>query len=439
MCRKVNFKRFSYIRTTNQQPMGLFTKSIRRFKGDEDNANDQEVPGWLKMLQDNSWELEILISGGAIFSLFQLSGFTTDFFYQLSYTNYFVGRNILFMFSMLAIKGLTLGFAVHIIIRSFWVSLIALSSMFSDSPEKKALAYAKPFKADKSKLSDFIVKVDKLAGWMMYNSLTIVWIIGGGMLLMFALFGIAILMEKILPKGSSQFVLIPLALYYIDLFTFSSLRKMKGVAYVVYPFFILFDVITLRFIYQKGFDFIAKHVSRWKILSYYLVFICTSLLFTYFSIFRIMHWPNFMDDREYRFDLTKTEEHYSEFLYRNKTEDGRSHVANIQSDIISDPVLNLFINYSVVYDQFIDRIENENDRYFENIWQISVDDSIYTNLKYYTIHGNNSTTMGINTYIDIGNFNQGSHVLTITNIFEDPGSRRKKLAIPFWLDKESDQ
>ena len=99
----------------------------------------------------------------------------------------------------------------------------------------------------------------------------------------------------------------------------------------------------------------------------------------------------------------------------------------------------LFINYSVVYDQYIRKIKDSKDRFFENIWQISVDDSIYNNLKFYTIHGNNSTSMGITSYVDVGSFQQGPHMLTITNIFEADGSPRKKLTIPFWLDKESDQ
>ena len=37
------------------------------------NSNHQ-IPKWLKQIMENSWELELLISGGAIFSLFQLSG-----------------------------------------------------------------------------------------------------------------------------------------------------------------------------------------------------------------------------------------------------------------------------------------------------------------------------------------------------------------------------
>jgi hypothetical protein len=419
--------------------MGLFTKAIKRSNAEKEDG-DPGTPAWLKMLQDNSWELEILISGGAIFSLFQLSGFVTDFFYQLSYTNYFVGRNILFMFTMLGIKGLTLGFSAHIIIRSFWVSLVALSSMYSGTSGGKNLKYSKPFKAkNESKLSDFIVRVDKIAAWMIYNSLTIVWVIAGAMLLMFTLVAMVILLDKVFQNGWSQLILIPFILYYLDLFSFSFLRKTKGISYLVYPFFVLFDIITLRFIYQSGFDFVAKYVSRWKVFIYYLVFVCSSILFTYLSIFRIMHWPNVFDDRQHRFSLTKNEEHYSEFLYRNKTETGKSHVASIQSDIISDPVLNVFINYSVVYDQFIDQIKDPSERYFENIWELAVDDSVYHHLSFYTIHGNNSSTMGITTYVDVGRFKQGPHVLSITNIYEAPDSRRKTLNIPFWLDKEADQ
>ena len=37
-----------------------------------------EIPEWLKNLQENSWELELLISDGAVFTLFQASDFLLD-------------------------------------------------------------------------------------------------------------------------------------------------------------------------------------------------------------------------------------------------------------------------------------------------------------------------------------------------------------------------
>lgn len=420
--------------------MGLFAKSTRRNQNPETDVTGKEIPSWLKMLQDNSWELEILISGGAIFSLLQLAELTTSFFHQLAYTNDPVGRNVIYIFCMLAIKGITLGFFLHIIIRSFWVSLIALSSMFPINNENDKIKYQKPFKhRGDQNLSHLIVKVDKMAGWMMYNSFTLVITIVGGIILLMVAIAATTLLEKIIPIDLSMVVVIPICAYFFDLFTFSSLRKIPYLSYVIYPFFKICDFISLRFIYQKGFDFVSQNVSRWKVALYYFLFICSAAFFTYLSIQGIMHWPNSFDSRDYRLHLTKNKEEYSEFLYRNKTEDGRSDVASIQSDIISDPVLNVFINYSIPYDEFVDQIKDPQERYFENIWDISVDDSTYQDLVFYTVHGNNSTTMGISTYVDIGNFKQGPHILTITNKFEDINSKRKRLNIPFWLDKESDQ
>jgi len=40
----------------------------RPIERDEENR----YPAWLQNLQENSWELELLISGGAVFSLIQL-------------------------------------------------------------------------------------------------------------------------------------------------------------------------------------------------------------------------------------------------------------------------------------------------------------------------------------------------------------------------------
>lgn len=189
--------------------MGLFTKNIKKAYSNDNPTESKDIPGWLKMLQDNSWELEIIISGGAIFSLFELSGLTTDFFYTLAYTNHFVGRNILFMFCMLAIKGLTLGFFLHIVLRSFWVSLISLSSMYRNADSSKKIKLAEPFKSIEGRsLSQFIIQVDKLSAWMMYNTFTIVFVIVGFLLLFFIILSLRIFFETYLPINLGWFFII---------------------------------------------------------------------------------------------------------------------------------------------------------------------------------------------------------------------------------------
>ena len=49
----------------------------------ENQEHKIPIPTWLQKIQDNSSELELLISGGAIFALFQLSDLANHFIHQL--------------------------------------------------------------------------------------------------------------------------------------------------------------------------------------------------------------------------------------------------------------------------------------------------------------------------------------------------------------------
>lgn len=54
--------------------MGVIFRFITRNRREKIYETEvKEVPNWLKELQDNSWEAELLVSGGAVFSLFQLT------------------------------------------------------------------------------------------------------------------------------------------------------------------------------------------------------------------------------------------------------------------------------------------------------------------------------------------------------------------------------
>ena len=74
-----------------------------------ENKTKRKIPKWVKSVQENSWELELLISGGAIFSLYQLSEFYIDWIQHIRMTNHFAGAGMLLMIGMFGIKILTLG------------------------------------------------------------------------------------------------------------------------------------------------------------------------------------------------------------------------------------------------------------------------------------------------------------------------------------------
>jgi hypothetical protein len=63
-----------------------------------------KVPKWLKKLQENSWELELLISGGAIFSLFQLTDVFLNWMNALGALNRIPGTLLMMVTGVAIIK-----------------------------------------------------------------------------------------------------------------------------------------------------------------------------------------------------------------------------------------------------------------------------------------------------------------------------------------------
>ncbi|MFZ9700606.1 MAG: hypothetical protein ACO3AF_05935, partial [Flavobacteriales bacterium] len=74
-----------------------------------------QVPEWLQKLQENSWELELLISGGAIFSLFQLTDVFLEWINALGTINRVPGTFLMTIVGVAIVKTLTFGFSVHLI------------------------------------------------------------------------------------------------------------------------------------------------------------------------------------------------------------------------------------------------------------------------------------------------------------------------------------
>ena len=80
-----------------------------------------------------TWELELLISGAVLFALFQIPGAIDDFFGRLephatataSAVVFFVGLYVRAM-----VFALTAAFVVHLVARAYWVGLVGLHSVF---------------------------------------------------------------------------------------------------------------------------------------------------------------------------------------------------------------------------------------------------------------------------------------------------------------------
>ncbi|MEX1003466.1 MAG: hypothetical protein WDZ35_15210 [Crocinitomicaceae bacterium] len=411
-----------------------------------------DIPQWLKNLQENSWELEILISGGAIFSLFHLSDLLIESVQQFNIGMLLPGNNILFMMVMFCTKILTLGFMLHLALRGFWLALVCINYVYPDGIKQKEKKFKSPFKSRYTANDDLreqIMKIDHMCGKVIY--LTIITSI--------AVTGIAILFSLILFIGIEIGDLINLAifniaigisfifflLYILDLTFFGFLRKTPILTYLVFPFFYVYDLFSLRFIYRKSLLLFSSNVVKWRQIFAGLFFSLFAFTLTYFSVKNYMHWGNIFDDRLYKTDwipFTDNSKVYTDLYYMTEWKD-KSYQVGISEKFVSSKYLEVFVRYQRKDDFIIDPdADSEKYQNYSPIVQVDIDDSLYTNLDWYK-KVTFDHQLGISAIMPIGHLSEGNHNIRIYKNSEGMNPRTKQelgvldINIPFWIESKN--
>lgn len=400
----------------------------------EEVNKQHQIPKWLKSIQENSWELELLISGGAIFTLFQFSDLLLDLVYSLGITSAIPGTRIYMLFGILVIQSLKLGFITHLMLRSFWLALVCINYVFPSGVNKAKIKWKKPFRVIIDQGEDLkspILKVDRACGTVIFLTIISTMILFGILISVLVLFTIPAL---IFPSIGSQFFLgilgICILVYFIDLISFGGLRKVKILAILFFPVLKLYDMLTLRFVYQDALWLYNTNIKKWKYFVGITMFGGVSLFFMYITVYRIQSWPNVVDQRAYRWQMAPYEKRFDEGFYRDAIPFDHNrprYTPNIQSAIISNNFIQLEIPYLKEYDEVISELP-EGQRYLSNIVEIRIDDSLYSKIDWYYRWGTTNDDKCIKTNISIMHLSHGKHELELI-------STKKRGVIPFWKNE----
>jgi hypothetical protein len=233
------------------------------------------IPKWLKELQENSWELELLISGGAIFTLFQVSDVWINWLETMNIISFLPGRPLFLLLGTLGLETLKLGFILHLILRSFWLSMVCINYVFPNGINKEKIKWKKPFKInieEKEDLQSPIIFVDRLCGIVMYLSIISTFLLGGIIFTIFITVTAPMIFGVNLDVIGLVLVLAFL-LYLVDLILGGILRKIPYLSYLTFPFFTFYDYLTFRKVYQKSALLFYTNISKWKFALSALVFL----------------------------------------------------------------------------------------------------------------------------------------------------------------------
>jgi hypothetical protein len=386
-----------------------------------ENRN-HKIPTWLKKIQENSWELELLISGGAIFSLFQLSGSWVNWIESTNEFTFFMGRNIILLIGTLGLELLKIGFIVHIMLRALWLAMVCVNYVYPQGIQKEKITWKKPFKNDIQENEDLqrpIIKVDRYCGIVMYLSISSTILLTGIVFCVFLFLSIPSILEWDFAYGLyMNLVILALVLYLFDLITAGLLRKIPYLTYVTYPIFSILDLFTLRkFIQKSGFLFFTN-IPKLKFFSAAIVMLSFGLVLSYINTYRDLHWPNVFDKRGYTYQLSNGMDVAPRY-YRDESVNRYRGNPSIQSKILHDNFVNLFIPYNVHYDVFLNGLDKKKeDRLLSDLASVSIDSVDIKEIQWHESWRDSengiSRHVGIESFIPIGHLKDGVHILKIS-------------------------
>ena len=425
----------------------------------------------LKKLQEESWQLELLISGFAIFGL--ITAFepikeaveAAQFKKQIYYT-------IILMITLISCAILIFNLLLHVVLRGLWIGTLGLRYV-SGEIDYEALNYSEKFtKYLKKKVGSFdkyIATLENYCSIIFAVSFLLIFYV---LALTFTIITIALIANLIIDNDRLPetfrtiigvvlilFIILGMFLTFIDFITQGWLKKKKWISKIYFPVYWVFSFITLSFLYRPlVYNFLDNKFG--KRLSFVLLPIYLSILVLISFKYETSNYINAADNSS---NLIANRGNYLDLL--NNSNDFIDEVA-ISSKVITTPYINVFVlfndrlennvfNYNPALKPkkdkrglksdiiFFDDINwNEKDslrkiyiKTINEMYAVKIDSLDFESE--FILSENKNDELGFESYINIKSLNEGKHLFNVTRkrIRDGDTSAVYVSRIPFWYFK----
>ena len=430
------------------------------------DPGDKKFKKWLDILQQESWQLELIISGFAIYGLFtviepiELAGLKA--------------QNDSNVFSTLLFQGLkvswyiiTINLIAHVILRGLWIGAIGLRYVSGDIEYDK-LNYSPKFSKHLNRrvgsYDNYVATLEKYCSIIFAVTFLLVFYLLGLLVLVlcFTLLGLWIDREDT-PNWVRGAVAIPaivflavgMILTFIDFATQGWLKRKRWTSRFYYPFYWVFKYLTLSFLYRPMvYNFLDTRFGKrlmWLVVPLYLGL--TILADTGFSV------SNYLGGEMISNAYTANKANYLEELDQDTPFVDR---ASIPSKVVTDRFLNVFVVYGSsveddvfyfnedlkpkedrrgVYTTFsegrLDRVSRSNKmgdylKTLEEMYTLAVDSLDFKPV--FVLAQNRRKQIGFETFLPLDAVPSGKHVLEVRRKDHERDSvyTRTIIRIPFW-------
>lgn len=432
----------------------------------KNDYKDDKFQELLNKLQQESWQLELLISGFAIYGLFSSLGFITEAQNSAiateSYSKY------LYPLATISCKVLMVNLIIHVILRGLWIGAIGLRYVSGDI-DYDYLNYKKRFKEHlKKKVGSFDKYIGTLENYcsilFAVTFLSLFYIIS-----LFTIFFIIILSggffidTGIFSEFTGMFffgifIIFFLSLsllVFIDFITQGYLKKIEWISFLYFPIYKIFTIITLSFLYRPLVYNLLDNKFGKRLL--YILFPIYMLAFFVTTIQNIR--SNYISIENNSSVYYSSPNNYFDSLEENQF----VKKAAINSKMIDKPFVKVFIPFrkkieNIMLEQYQDlkpkedirgyrsdffsskKVKSERDslrikylKVFKETYSLKIDsltvvsDFIITDI---------NNQLGFETIISLNTISEGLHNLTISRYITSKETKTSYkeniIEIPFW-------
>ncbi|TDT37925.1 hypothetical protein CLV90_3757 [Maribacter spongiicola] len=437
----------------------------------------------LDNLQQESWQLELIISGFAIYGL--IAGYDSIELGLLKSVQKEEGFTS-FMLSILLTSMLILicVLLTHVVIRGLWIGAIGLRYVSGDI-DYKNLNYSEKFTSflkDKvgsfdhyiSKLENICSTLFALAFLMIFYLISFFTVIGFYALSVYYLEGLEVIsvsLHTTVETIYNTLYITCIIILVIDFLGAGFLKKYKWTSIIYYPIYRVFSYITLSFLYRPlVYNFLDQKKARWI----GILMVPTYFVVTFFSSGFSTLRSNYLDHDQNTSQQFTGKENYEDQLLKDTD---MVNFASIPSKIIEKSYLPIFISYTNYMEDAVfkndstllpevdergfgfhlsnmqsasgvvnfhvtpeDNLEIQSKylKIFDSIFKVQIDSKKQIN--HFNLTKNKQEQFGFETILDINELPRGKHFLRIIGpdekekgVFE----RDTLITIPFWYFPEN--
>ncbi|MFT4536604.1 MAG: hypothetical protein ACJA1A_003232 [Saprospiraceae bacterium] len=319
-----------------------------------DNHHDR-LPDWIKQLRSQSWQIEILIAGSTVYTLYYLSDHLHSLFYSVYPGIDFNLTKTLMLFGVyLVSRILLIGFTANLIIRAVWLAYLGINFTFpggvnyarlKNNEESKQILRNQPTILERVSFLERLSKLSYSLAVLLAIFMTSIFITTTFIHILLEKIGFGNIIYEAWFSYSLAILIAVTQFGVIDRFFLSKTSKRPVVNIIKKKLSVFLEYATLSILFRREFLAIKSNTNRWALgLSAVFIFGLSSIITSY-QIGKF--WPygtfklSIMDERKFYdvdYDPVLPTYDYDD----NITERTSVLRASIQSEIIKSRYLRLF-------------------------------------------------------------------------------------------------